>query len=359
MGRWQLLLALVTGGVLTIAIQGWYGVSAAGADPILDAADPNPAMSTPYKYAWQLFTELNKPAGNQSQDTVWEAWASDAETFPAEPDPNKPPQWPGSKHRPKTLRPPAQLARANLPPGVGFPKVDLPGDREEVTRNKPTFDYIMANKLWYVEGLTAAYQAGKTVSFPIDSIEIKAHWKPIGEKEKARFHWNVAKDGKLIGLTALHITTKGIPNWFWATFEQIDNPEFGKILGFPDTFGVIPPNRRDSKASDALKAMFKKAGLGNEWLNYRLGGTQTDYIDSTGRPLRMGNTIIEPGLVQYSSCITCHGMARVGPKQVEGFQFDIGAPDPKMFYGKDGKPKNMTLDFVWGFMFAQPAKKAK
>ena len=87
MGRWQLLLALLTGGVLTIGMQGWYGVSAAGADPILDAADPNPAMSTPYQHAWQLFSALNKPAGNQSQDTIWEAWASDAETFPLEPDP--------------------------------------------------------------------------------------------------------------------------------------------------------------------------------------------------------------------------------------------------------------------------------
>lgn len=359
MKRSSISLFLLLGSLFTFGMIGLNGVPAAGADAnVLDASDPNPAMSTPYKYAWQLFTEINKSAGNNNQDTIWETWISDAETFPGEPDLNKPPTWP-TKSRPKVLRPPAQLARANLPPGVGFPKVNLPGDREEVTRNKATFDYIIANKLWYLEGLTAAYQAGKTISFPIDSIEIKAHWKPITEAEKTRFHWNTTKDGKLIGMTALHLTTKGIPNWFWATFEQIENPEFGKVLGFPDTFGIVPPNRRDSKVSPALKAMFKKAGLGDEWLNYRLGGTQTDYIDSTGRPLRMGNTIIEPGLVQYSSCITCHGMARVNATKVEDFQFDIGVPNPKMYYDKDGKPKNMTLDFVWGFMFAQPAKKTK
>ena len=26
------------------------------------------------------------------------------------------------------------------------------------------------------------------------------------------------------GLTALHITTKDLPNWLWATFEHVDNP---------------------------------------------------------------------------------------------------------------------------------------
>jgi hypothetical protein len=350
--------ALVVGGALATGAYHWGRTADREADGTpVTSADRNPVMNTPDKYAWQLCVALSKPAGNGSPDTVWEAWASDDETFPAEPDPDRPPPWPGNKHRVKELRPSAKLARANLPEGVAFPHVDLPGDREEVRRNKSTFDYIMTNKLWYVEGLVAAYKAGLAVSFPVDSIEIKAHWKPIAEKEKARFHWNTDTKGRLIGLTALHITTKDIPNWFWASWEHVDNPDRGKDLGCQDTFGIAPPNRCDGKPTEALKAMFKAAGLGDEWLNYRLAGTQTGYVDSTGRPVRMGNSIIEPGLVKYSSCMTCHAMARAGPRGVEDFRFDVGPPNPLLFYDLGGKPKNVTLDFVWGFMFAQPAKK--
>src|SRR5262245_6119355 len=142
MNRCLIVPALLVVGLFAMGVWTINGVPAAGADvdPVT-ATDPNPAMNNPNKYAWQLFADLNKSAGNNNQDTVWEAWISDAETFPVSPDPDKPPQWP-TKSRPKVLRPPAQLAKANLPPGVAFPKVDLPGDREEVTRNKPTLDYI-------------------------------------------------------------------------------------------------------------------------------------------------------------------------------------------------------------------------
>src|SRR5262249_10687660 len=119
------------------------------------------------------------------------------------------------------------------------------GQNEEVRRNKATFDFIISNGLWYTEGIRKFFGAGGSVVFPSDSIEIKAHWKPIQESDKSRFHWNVDSNGKLFGLTALHIISKTIPNWTWATFEHVDNLGRCDVIGCNDAFGAqdkfVPP----------------------------------------------------------------------------------------------------------------------
>ena len=45
------------------------------------------AIHHPDLLAWKLFVEINAPANNGTNDVVWETWASDNETFPAQPDP--------------------------------------------------------------------------------------------------------------------------------------------------------------------------------------------------------------------------------------------------------------------------------
>ena len=45
---------------------------------------------------------------------------------------------------------------------------------------------------------------------------------------------------RLFGLTALHITTKDLPNWFWATFESVYNPGRCDYMGCSDCFGTMP-----------------------------------------------------------------------------------------------------------------------
>jgi hypothetical protein len=71
-------------------------------------------MNDPDRFAWQaLFVSINKPAGT-GQNAIWETWASDEDTFPANPNPNVPPTWPGSAHSSLKLRVPRQLQLLGL-----------------------------------------------------------------------------------------------------------------------------------------------------------------------------------------------------------------------------------------------------
>jgi hypothetical protein len=54
------------------------------------------------------------------------------------------------------------------------------------------------------------------------------------------------------------------------------------------------------------------------WQNYRLRGTQVDFVTSTGRPTLLGNTQIEGTFQASSSCITCHSRASIGQKPASG-----------------------------------------
>lgn len=333
----------------------------------------NPAVNNPDKFAWELFVQINQLAEDRANSVIWETWADDIETFPPNPNPAKPPRWPGAIERPKTLRPSRQLEifRNQIKQQFGVenphPLIPALGSQEEVRRNKPAFDFIVANKLWYLDGIVAAYKAGRTVVFPVEAIEIKAHWKQIKEKDKPRYHWNIDQSGKLYGLIALHISSKALPNWFWATFEHVDNPDRGKVLGCRDSLGVEPPNSCDGKVSPILRDMFRKAGMGAEWQNYRLDGCQTAFTDSTGRPTLLGNSQIEGPFITTSSCITCHAKAACDGnglflsvfKSNNPLEGDVGTPNPDWFYNSGGSRKRIQMDFVWGFLSANPVGPGK
>jgi len=272
---------------------------------------------------------------------------------------------------------------------------------EEVFRNKATFDFIIHNNLWYTQGLQTAFQKGQSLVFPKESIEIKANWIAITLDQKPRFHWNYDHNGNLYGLIALHISSKVLPNWFWSTFEWVDNPGRSDYVGSRDAFGVTydksasptfqsplfdnngaqitgtvyPPG----KVTDALLALFQKADFKKEWtdqwLNYRLKGSQVDFADSTGVPTLLGNSRTEAGFVPTASCITCHARAAVNVQGQDafgaGFKEDLlppvgvaaesynGYPDPAWFWQKGvGGPtrKNLQVDFVWAIpLRARPA----
>jgi hypothetical protein len=321
--------------------------------------------------AWQLFSEINRPGGNGTRDVTWETWADDSYQFPPAPNPLFPPTWPEPRLT-KTLRNESPTLELAMQGTVHLPTADIHAlvaatqPNEEVRRNKPTFDYILANHLWYAEGIAAFTKAGRDVQAPQGSIMVKARWKLISEADKPRYHWNLAVDPadnkvKPFGLIALHVTAKNFPNWLWATFEQVDNPDRGAVLGYHDSFGVDPPNS-NGKVSEALRELFSGSGLGSEWLNYRLDGTQVDFRDGSGQDTLLGNSEIEgqlgPAAMESSSCMSCH--ARIGASIATGAQtgavaFVTGPPPLTLYYGPDGKKTNIQLDFIWGLALAHNA----
>lgn len=415
-----------------------------GAVILHDDTPANTALPAnfPDKFAWRLFLEVNQKAKDQSpiggkpgnplsNDALWETWADDPQTFPANPDPTNPPRWPTAGRAPtkaKTLAPPlrrrAELLRSRrlrgearrfqveavtigkLTPG-GFSAPDGNGVGEEVHRNKVTFDYIVGNGLWYREGIAAFFEkaasavgddvdfASKTVKLPRASIEVKANWIVIDEKDKPRFHWNYNEAGQLLGLVAMHIISKDLPNWFWCSFEHVDNPGRGDFIGIHDSFGVDPshtPSNTDKVGvtyppetmKDALLKLFEKYGYQGEWAgeykNYRLKGSQVDFTDGPGRSLLLGNSVTEGGFVPSASCITCHARAAVNAGG--GSSFPIfgeqallpliagdslqpvltysGRPDPSWYFLDTGNGLalcNLQTDFIWAIPFKARSSK--
>jgi hypothetical protein len=225
--------------------------------------------------------------------------------------------------------------------------------------DQAAFDFIVDNQLWYLQGQEEAFKDGKNLKFPKDAKEIKAVWQPIDASQKHRYHWQTGSDGTIYGLIALHVTTKDLPNWLWATFEHVDNPQRCKELPCRDTFGI-----KDHKVSPELLDMFKDAGMGQEWRNYRLDGTQIDFTDS-GKPTLLGNSILEgrigKTLIKTSSCMTCHIRSTIDAKG-NSLQFMksfspqvgyVGAPKPRWFTNNKGKLLYLKRDFVWSLANAQ------
>jgi hypothetical protein len=344
----------------------------------------NPAITDPDKVAWCFFLYVNSRAASaNNNDALFETWASDGQTF--DPDP----QWPTTR-APKELRPNIllQVREADRAMGLGRqgraiqpfvlppPRPLRPGENlEETRRNKPTFDFIKSNNLFKITGVKAAFEKfnadRKLLSFPSDAIEAKANWFPVespqdpsksgipgydgSPNDAGRFyHVNTASDGKRYALVAMHVISKMVPNWTWATFEHQNNPGRCQFLGCRDTFGTtqafVPPDTlipdpqdptyNDPKnnptpyppctKSAALDALFGAEQIDPAFKNYCLKGSQTDFTDASGMPIRLGNSITEEGFDFQASCMSCHGRAAFtsdgSATTLAGFDNVTGAP---------------------------------
>lgn len=351
---------------------------------VLTAQTQNPAMNNPDQVAWSLFLQVNAAAGGRN--ALFETWASDTDTF------NLNPQFP-STPSPLTPHPPVVVTaglQAIQEAGGLLPQVPpIPAVGEESRRNKDAFDFIVANNLYRVSGLKTAF--GKSVSFPVGAIEVKANWIPVASvpaftlnrvaaADVSRiFHVNTGSDGKEYALLSMHIISKLVPNWTWATFENAFNPARCDIIGCNDRFGaqvpVVAPNSQAGKGypscekSSGLAALISAAHWDAAFKNYCLKGSQVDFIDSTGLAMRLGNSVTENGFVNRSSCMTCHGRAgwdqNGKPSSNAGFDANgapLGPIDPSWFWsfnskppifeGMPGlKPTATSADFVWSIPF--------
>ncbi|WP_431203866.1 hypothetical protein ACQ86E_01295 [Bradyrhizobium betae] len=367
-------------------------------------ADPDPALNNPDKVSWELFAVVNKSVPSINNNVVFETWASNEDTFQSNP------KFPGSSSppncapaqvatlttalpqqptitpvaSPKILNVPALIALAPREPGLQ-PHV-LPAEPgfeavEETRRNRATFDFIVCNRLQTRAGLRAAFAIGQPISFPVDSMEVKANWVLAKDLSSSDYHINTASDNKRYALISMHIISKQIPNWTWATFEHRDNVGRCDFIGCHDRFGAVVQDVRAHDApggkygpcvkTAALKKLFADNGLPALWENYCLKGSQADFVTATGLPVHLGNSVTEAGFVDTSSCMTCHSRAAVNSNGVgttgAGFLIPAiptslcpngpqkrcspnGAPLPAWFWNNPGPDQSMLAlqtDFIW------------
>jgi hypothetical protein len=355
-------------------------------------SDPNPAMTAPDQFAWETFMQVNASAGGSN--ALFETWASDTDTFTMTPNfPTSP--------TPLVLHPPVVAAAGRLAMQraghllPALPPNPLGKPSEESRRNRVAFDFIVKNNLYKVSGLRAAF--GTTITFPTDAMEVKANWIPIANvptwtlnrvsvaDAPKYFHINATADGAQYALVAMHVITRQVPNWTWATFENEYNPSRCDILGCNDKFGApapVPPNKVAGQgypacvATPALAALFANAKLDAAFTHYCLKGSQTDVTNDSALDVRLGNSVTEDGFVDQSSCMSCHGRAGFdntghdNPRGAAGFDANgapLGPVSPSIYWKYTGNPPQpfyafyvgapgltqilTSADFVWSIPF--------
>jgi hypothetical protein len=252
-----------------------------------------------------------------------------------------------------------------------------------VRRNRISFDYIVQQNLYKVSGVKAAF--GTNISFPVGAIELKAVWAPVDqiagaipgvtpEQALTLFHVAQTPTNGTWALLAMHIISKTVPNWTWATFEHKLIPGRCDVLGCKDLFGAqtpfVPPNAEaeqsypDCTKTEALTRLLAAANIENVFANYCLKGSQVNFTDNTGLATRLGNSVIEGAtLVPTSSCMTCHASASfnkdgVNPSGGISVPGPLGPIPPSWYWtisggspvyeGQPGLTRIATSsDFVW------------
>lgn len=376
------------------------GTPAQGAsEPWRDPQDTSAAMFDTDKYAWRVFVAMNWPADTAKRapdpnktfgadgPATWETWRSVNNNAPDTmfpPNGADPGEWlspgtPVASHDSRSFEAVPRQQRMfaaqqalisgrglSTPPSPAFEAEAAEFSGNEVRMNRAAYEFVRVNKLYNVEGQMAAAGTGiPSLAFPPSAKIVKAQWRAISEADKPRYHWaevtTPSGQKRVWGLTALHITTKDTPNWFWATFEHIDNktprpasegipPNEGWILPSVDRAACpAPPHNCDGAP--------KGFGLeGTKWANYRLRGVQLDFVTSMGVPTILANSQIERGFQRRSSCITCHADAVINSSG-QGLPFStvVGVPDPNKFRDPlTGQRAFMQLDFLWSLQRAQP-----
>jgi hypothetical protein len=377
--------------------------------------DAGVALNEPDQFAWELFLALNWPADipNKTADSTqpfgkpdvpvtWQTWKLQVELFRHDGiDPgawDEIPSYIEGALDEAVCFPLQQTTFLEAGAIPCEPHLDLAF--QEVRVNRATWDFVRDNELYYIEGLIKAYELGKPIKFVTDSIEIKVVWRPISEENKSRYLWidnivtstvpvstsngiteTVVTTTTIWGMTGMHITSRVLPNWFWATFEHLDNPYRLPLksddipVNEPwytpsrDEFACPEPPYDCNLPPDSVDGVSLK---GTFWENYVLRGTQTDFVDSYGNPTRLANSEIETGFQLGASCITCHSLAVIGPEQpgarrlasinfldplslapgprstLNGGGGYLGAPDPKLFQVPgDLTQRFLQTDFLW------------
>ena len=373
---------------LAIAIVAFASTGrAADTEPGGDAESARQAVQESDEFAWQLFLFINRQAlpgtagqadpakatitdYDENKDVVWETWAlasregePEAEVFLAGGvDPGAWADLPRAGGAPKALDrtftiPPRFATPHNRRRGAAPAFVENEPESDEVRMNQSTFEFVRSTTLYNRNGIRALYQQvvstnnRDALQFPAAAKEVKARWGRIEAADKPRFHWREI-NGQLYGLLAFHIITKDLPMWFWTDFIHVDleaaEPDPCRDV---TTRGPSAPHGTDGVRTETV---------GSKWEHYRLKGTQTSFVDARGVPIVLGNELIEGGLAEVSSCMTCHALAG-GDRQgnLGSFDFITGVP-PTTYFGTGSDVRLAQTDFLFSIPFRalEPASPA-
>lgn len=357
--------------------------------------DPGTARQDPDRYAWQLFAALTRPVSSKPGTSgpengvdgpaIWETWPDANQVFRR--DGADPGPWDSHLAVVRTLDRFESGSLKELPnlrravSGTMAPVAEplaVARRLTEVHFNRAAYDYIRAGQLYCLEGQERAYRDGLSIAFPGTAKTIKAQWRPIRAEDRSRYHAvqiTLANGStRLYGLTALHIATKDLGNWFWATFEHVDNPALA------DGEGWLRPSR-DTFACKGARPDCNRlpSGLGLErsvWSHYRLRGTMTSFVDAAGTPELLANSELESGMQATASCMTCHARSSLAMVADQPLRLPVldarepaagppgerrrsyfGLPDPAWYSGdKPGQPQFRQLDFIWSLALANPTR---
>ena len=217
---------------------------------------------------------------------------------------------------------------------------------EEVFVNPVEADFVKRDLATLASQQAYGKERNGTINFPgtetndtrldLDSLEVKVDWVPVTSYSNPTFAcpdptnslYTETINGTCYALAAIHITSKVMPNWIWATFEpnnNVTNPNrcdpklYGTCFDPWGTTSSQPYGKgQTAQQSPELHQAMAEAHLNPAFSNYFLTGVQTQFVDNYGKPIPLGNSFVEfnqgvpPG---KSSCITCHQYANFDGKQ--------------------------------------------
>jgi hypothetical protein len=217
---------------------------------------------------------------------------------------------------------------------------------EEVFVSPVEAAFVKSNLTTLVDQQTYGKERNGTINFPgtetndprldLDSLEVKVDWVPVSSYSNPTFAcpdpthslYTETINGTCYALAAIHITSKVMPKWLWATFEpnsNVTNPSrcdpklYDTCFDPWGTTSSRPYGKgQTAQQSPELHQAMAEVHLNPAFNNYFLTGVQTEFVDNYGNPIPLGNSFVEfnqgvpPG---KSSCITCHQYANFDGKQ--------------------------------------------
>src|SRR3569833_464024 len=251
---------------------------------------------------------------------------------------------------------------------------------EEVYVIQPETTFVKTNSLQTLTAQqTYANAHGGAITFPWDAVEEKADWVPTTSFANPSFNcpdstnslYTETINGTCYALVGLHISSKVLPDWLWATFEpasKVTNPNrcdpnlYDPCFDPWGTTTKAPYGKGQTVSpSPQLLQLMASAGLPKVFANYFLTSAQTEFVTSNGKPVPLGSSFVEfnagvpPG---QASCITCHKYAYFDGKPTSP-ENNFGGPPAgwaAVAYAcntnQNGNctpvtPKSISQDFSW------------